>query len=62
MKISHLIESLLLAAVWGISFLFTRIAVPALGPILLIELRLLLAGITLLLISIRLNLIAEVQL
>ena len=61
MKISHLLESLLLAAVWGISFLFTRIAAPDLGPILLIELRLLLAGVTLLLLSTRLNLITQIR-
>ena len=61
MKISELLMLLLLAAVWGASFLFMRIAVPALGPILLIELRVMLAGITLLLISARLNLITEIR-
>lgn len=39
---------LLLSALWGGSFLFMRIAAPAFGPILLIELRVLLAGLTLL--------------
>lgn len=41
-------ELLLLAALWGGSFLFMRIAVPELGPIWLIELRVLLSGLTLL--------------
>ena len=39
---------LLLAALWGGSFLFMRIAVPSLGPVWLIELRVLLAGLVLL--------------
>lgn len=41
-------ELLILAAVWGGSFLFMRIAAPEFGPIWLIEFRVLLAGITLL--------------
>ncbi|MEM6518596.1 MAG: DMT family transporter [Cyanobacteria bacterium P01_C01_bin.70] len=41
-------ELLLLAALWGGSFLFMRIAAPELGPIWLIECRVLLAGLTLL--------------
>ena len=36
-----------LAALWGASFLFIRIAAPALGPFALIELRVLLAGLAL---------------
>lgn len=39
---------ILLAAVWGASFLFYRIAVPVLGPFLLVELRVFLAGFALL--------------
>ncbi|SCK11368.1 DMT family transporter [Vogesella sp. LIG4] len=39
---------LLLAALWGGSFLFMRVAVPSLGPLPLIELRLSLAALTLL--------------
>lgn len=39
---------LLLSALWGGSFLFMRIAAPALGPVLLIELRVGLAGLALL--------------
>jgi drug/metabolite transporter (DMT)-like permease len=61
MKISELLELLLLAGVWGASFLFMRIAAPVLGPVLLIELRLLLAGLTLLLIATRLNLVGEIR-
>lgn len=41
-------ELLLLAALWGGSFLFMRVAAPELGPIWLIECRVLLAGLTLL--------------
>jgi drug/metabolite transporter (DMT)-like permease len=48
MRISDLCELLLLAAVWGSSFLFLRIASPVLGPVWLIELRVLLAGLALL--------------
>jgi len=39
---------LLLSALWGGSFIFMRIAAPELGPILLIELRVLVAGLLLL--------------
>jgi drug/metabolite transporter (DMT)-like permease len=39
---------LLLSALWGGSFLFIRIAAPVLGPVLLIELRVLVAGVALL--------------
>jgi drug/metabolite transporter (DMT)-like permease len=39
---------LFLSALWGGSFLFMSIAAPALGPILLIELRVLIAGLALL--------------
>jgi drug/metabolite transporter (DMT)-like permease len=40
---------LLLAALWGGSFPFMRVAAPALGPVCLIEARVLLAGLALLL-------------
>ncbi len=43
---------LLLSAIWGGSFLFIRIAAPVLGPVVLIALRVLIAGIALLLYSI----------
>lgn len=61
MKFSNLLELLLLAAVWGASFLFMRIAAPVLGPVLLIELRVVLAGVTLLLVATRFNLIGEIR-
>lgn len=38
----------LLAALWGASFLFMRVAAPVLGPVWLIELRVLIAGLVLL--------------
>jgi drug/metabolite transporter (DMT)-like permease len=38
---------LLLAAIWGSSFLFLRIATPVLGPVWLIEFRVLIAGLVL---------------
>jgi drug/metabolite transporter (DMT)-like permease len=43
-----LVELILLAALWGGSFLFMRIAAPALGVVWLIALRLVLAGLVLL--------------
>ncbi len=61
MRISDSLELLLLAALWGASFLFIRIAAPILGPVLLIELRLLIAGLTLLLCLIRLNLLRAIR-
>jgi drug/metabolite transporter (DMT)-like permease len=61
MKFSDLLELLLLAAVWGASFLFVKIAAPVLGPVLLIELRVLLAGVILLLVATRFNLISEIR-
>ena len=48
MRISDMIELLLLSALWGGSFLFMRIAAPVLGPVWLIECRVLLAGLALL--------------
>jgi drug/metabolite transporter (DMT)-like permease len=38
-----------LAALWGGSFLFIRVAAPVLGPVVLVELRVLIAGLALLL-------------
>ncbi|NJL79361.1 MAG: DMT family transporter [Richelia sp. SM2_1_7] len=61
MKILDVLELLLLAAVWGASFLFMRIASPVLGPVWLIELRVLLAGLILLLFVIKLGLITEIR-
>lgn len=45
MSTASLIQLLLLAAIWGASFLFLRIAVPVLGPAWLIEARVLLGAI-----------------
>src|SRR5215213_10359991 len=39
---------LVLAALWGASFLFMRVAVPALGPVVLADLRVAIAGAALL--------------
>lgn len=48
MRSSDIGMLLLLAALWGGSFLFMRVAAPVLGPVWLIELRLLIAGLALL--------------
>ena len=48
MRAADLARLILLAAIWGGSFLFMRIAAPPLGPIATAELRVLLAGVTLL--------------
>lgn len=45
MKQSDTARLVLLAAIWGASFLFMRIAAPVLGPILTAELRTLIAGV-----------------
>src|SRR5574341_1817344 len=47
MKQGDTARLVLLAAIWGASFLFMRIAAPALGPIVTAELRTLIAGIAL---------------
>ncbi|MGE5675576.1 MAG: DMT family transporter [Mycobacterium leprae] len=51
MKVRDLVMLLLLAALWGGSFLFMRIGAPVLGPFVLIEVRVILASITLLLFA-----------
>ena len=48
MSIRNLLELILLAAVWGASFLFMRIATPEFGAVALIEVRVLVASIFLL--------------
>ncbi|NWJ48833.1 MAG: DMT family transporter [Chloroflexi bacterium] len=48
MKAKDLGMLLVLATLWGGSFLFMRVAAPELGPVLLIELRVLIAGLLLL--------------
>lgn len=61
MRVLDIAELLLLAALWGGSFLFMRIAAPVLGPVWLIEFRVLLAGLVLLPILARLDLLREVR-
>jgi drug/metabolite transporter (DMT)-like permease len=61
MRVSDVAELLLLAALWGGSFLFMRIAAPVLGPVWTIEIRVLLAGLALLPFLIRLNLWGEIR-
>lgn len=52
MKFQDVVMLLLLAAIWGASFLFIRIASLILGPVVLMDLRVLLAGAALLLYAI----------
>ncbi|MGB3402967.1 MAG: DMT family transporter [Microcoleaceae cyanobacterium] len=61
MKILETAGFILIAALWGGSFLFMRIAAPVLGPIWLIEIRVLLAGLSLLPVLIKLNLFSELR-
>lgn len=51
MRPADLARLVALAAMWGASYLFMRFAVPALGPVLLIELRVIVAGIALLIFT-----------
>lgn len=55
MGLHNFLRLLLLAALWGGSFLFMRIAAPVIGPAILIEFRLLLAALFLLAASWYLN-------
>ena len=48
MSVKNVIELVILAALWGASFLFMRIAVPEFGAVALIEARVLIAGLVLL--------------
>ena len=48
MRPSDLARLVALAAMWGASYLFMRYAVPHLGPVLMIELRVAIAGVALL--------------
>ena len=48
MRIRDLIDLFLLAALWGASFLFIRVAVPHFGPVPLMELRVAIGGVFLL--------------
>lgn len=47
-SLKHFSELILLAALWGASFLFMRVATPEFGAVLLIELRVLIAALVLL--------------
>ncbi|MDA0707148.1 MAG: DMT family transporter [Proteobacteria bacterium] len=48
MKAKDIVDLILLAAVWGASFLFMRIGAPEFGPIALVQLRMLIAALFLL--------------
>lgn len=61
MSLIHLFELLLLAAIWGASFLFMRIAAPEMGPIWLIEFRVLVAGLVLLPVLARAGKLGELR-
>jgi drug/metabolite transporter (DMT)-like permease len=61
MRVLNLLQLLLLTALWGDSFLFFRIASPVLGPVWLIEARVLLAGLTFLPWLVRLDRFNEVR-
>jgi drug/metabolite transporter (DMT)-like permease len=50
MKPRHLLDLVLLAALWGASFLFMRVAAPEFGPLALIELRVGIAAVFLLVV------------
>ncbi|MGA9658666.1 MAG: DMT family transporter [Asticcacaulis sp.] len=51
MPLSSLVKLFGLAAIWGGSFLFMRIAAPVLGPVLLIQIRVALAAVFLLVVA-----------
>lgn len=61
MKLSDIAELLLLAGLWGGSFLLMRIAAPVLGPIWLIEIRVLMAGLVLLPLLVRMKLVETLR-
>lgn len=48
MKLADVGMLVLLAAIWGAAFLFIRVAAPLLGPVVLVDIRVLLAGFVLL--------------
>jgi drug/metabolite transporter (DMT)-like permease len=51
MSVGNFLQLVVLAAIWGSSFLFMRIAAPVLGPGLLIEVRVFLAALVLMLVA-----------
>jgi len=56
-----LLVLLVLGALWGASFLFLRVAVPVLGPVSLIEARVLVAGLALLAVGLALRRLPDVR-
>ena len=48
MKLSDIVDLVALSAVWGASFLFMRIAAPEFGPLVLVEVRVIIAALFLL--------------
>lgn len=56
-----LIDYILLAALWGLSFLFMRVAVPEFGPFSLMLLRCLIGAVTLMLIMLWMGKLAELH-
>lgn len=61
MRVLDIVQILILAALWGSSFLFMRIAAPVLGAVWLIEFRLLIASLILLPILVRLGFGSEIR-
>jgi len=51
MNLASVIRLFILAAIWGASFMFTRIGAPVLGPVILIEFRVGLAAVFLMIIA-----------
>jgi len=61
MKPRDLATLLLLAAIWGASFLFIRVAAPVLGPVALMEARVLLASVALVVYALALRRFPELR-
>lgn len=61
MAVVDLLVLLVLGALWGASFLFLRVAVPVLGPVSLIEARVLVAGLALLAVGLALRRLPDVR-
>lgn len=61
MNLRYFFELIALAALWGASFLFMRVAVPEFGPIWLIAWRVFLAGLVLLPVLIHQGLLEDLQ-
>lgn len=61
MNLRYFFELIALAALWGASFLFMRVAVPEFGPIWLIALRVFLAGLVLIPVLMHQGLVGELR-